>query len=161
MRNQIRPELHGEGFYLVQDDFHLQLVPEKLFEYLAAQVQAALIRPADKAKANRFFFAGIEKLDPDKQGRIMIPDGFMKDSKNPDPLVRTRISREVTVVGSGDRIEIWDREEFQDFMRQANKESKSFEPQTMELFGAMKPVPQLAGAGSTAASKMEEAGSEA
>jgi MraZ protein len=144
MRNQVRPELHGDGFYLVQEKRYLQLVPAALFEHLASSVKAALMPTAKVAKASRYFFSGVFKLDPDKQGRVMIPDGFMKDSKNPDPLARTLLNHEVTLVGNGDRIEIWNRAAFLAHMTEANEDVDSFIDVLIELFGTLREVPQFA-----------------
>jgi MraZ protein len=158
MRNQIRPELHGEGFYLVQDKRYLQLVPERLFEHLAGTNVAALLPAAKVSKASRFFFASVMKLDPDKQGRVMIPDGFMKDSKNPDPLARMRLSHDVTLVGNGDRIEIWNRADFLSHMTEAGDDTASFQDDITERFGKPMPVPQLSAAGVSGAGRGDEGG---
>ena len=143
MRDQIRPEIHGEGFYLVQEKRYLQLVPEKLFEHLASRVKASLLPEAKVAKASRFFFSGVFKLDPDKQGRVMIPDGFMKDSKNPDPLARTTLNHEVTLAGNGDRIEVWNRATFLAHMLEANDEVDTFIDVLIKLFGTPEAIPQF------------------
>lgn len=154
MRNQVRPELHGEGFYLVQEKRYLQLVPAALFEHLAQHVKAALMPTAKIAKASRFFFSGVFKLEPDKQGRVMIPDGFMKDSKTPDPLARTLLNHEVTLVGNGDRIEVWNRAAFLAHMTEANDDVESFMDVLTELFGTLQPMPQVApGAMASAAAR--------
>ena len=160
MRNQVRPELLGEGFYLVQEKRYLQLVPANLFEHLASSVKASLMPTAKIAKASRYFFSGVFKLDPDKQGRVMIPDGFMKDSKNPDPLARTLLNREVTLVGNGDRIEVWNRAAFLAHMTEANEDVESFIDVLTELFGTLQPMPQYspaAGAATVAAGSPESA----
>src|SRR5262245_17919054 len=107
LRNSMDPEKDGEGFYLVQEARYLQLIPQKLFESLAGHTPAGILPPAEVAKARRFLYSMSTRLDPDKQGRVMIPDGFMRDSKSPDPLAQITLEREVTLVGNGDRIEIW------------------------------------------------------
>jgi MraZ protein len=126
LRNQMNPETDGSGFYLVQESRYLQLVPAQAFETLAGNIRTGLLPRAEVAKARRFLFANSYKLEPDKQGRVMIPDGFMRDSKTPDPLAQTTLNREVTLVGNGDRIEIWNREEFLAHMREAKADLPSF-----------------------------------
>jgi MraZ protein len=135
LRNQLNPEIHGTGFYLMQESRYLQLVPEKAFEELSSHVRPGLLPPAQVAKARRFLFSMTTKLDPDKQGRVMIPDGFMRDSKSPDPLAQTTLNREVTLVGNGDRIEIWNREEYLNHMREAKADLPSFLDTLHQLFG--------------------------
>jgi len=138
LRNQMDPDL-GTGFYLVQENRYLQLVPEKAFETLSSNSRVGLLPRAQVAKARRFLFSMTFKLEPDKQGRVMIPDGFMKDSKNPDPLAQTTLNREVTLVGNGDRIEIWNRDEYLAHMREAKADLPSFMD---ALYGMFSEPPQ-------------------
>jgi MraZ protein len=112
IRNQMNPETDGSGFYLVSEDKYLQLIPEKLFEALASQHTTGLVLSEEEALASRALYSLSTKLDLDKQGRVMIPDGLMEDSENADLLARKTIKREVTLVGNGDRIEIWNRAEY-------------------------------------------------
>jgi MraZ protein len=135
LRNQLVPEIHGTGFYLMQESRYLQLIPEKAFEELSGNIRPGLMPAAQVAKARRFLFSMTTKLDPDKQGRVMIPDGFMRDSKTPDPLAQTTLNREVTLVGNGDRIEIWNRDEYLNHMREAKADLPSFMDTLHELFG--------------------------
>jgi len=142
LRNQMNPEIHGTGFYLVQENRYLQLVPEKAFEALSSNVRTGLLPRAQIAKARRFLFSMTFKLEPDKQGRVMVPDGLMKDSKNPDPLAQTTLNREVTLVGNGDRIEIWNREDYLAHMREAKADLPSFMDALYGMFGDPPTTPQ-------------------
>ena len=49
----------------------------------------------------RFFFAGAVEVEPDKQGRILIPQP-LRDYAS--------IEKDVTFIGTGDRAEIWSTE---------------------------------------------------
>lgn len=51
------------------------------------------------APLNRFFFAGAAEVEPDKQGRILIPN-HLRDYAG--------LEREVTIAGVSNRAEIWD-----------------------------------------------------
>ncbi len=54
----------------------------------------------EKARAlRRYMFAGAEKVDVDKLGRILLP-ALLKEY--------ARINRDVMVIGAGDHFEIWD-----------------------------------------------------
>jgi MraZ protein len=48
----------------------------------------------------RFFFSGAAEVEPDKQGRIMLPSALVESA---------RLGREVVVAGVYDHLEIWDR----------------------------------------------------
>lgn len=141
LRNQMNPQIHGTGFYLMQENRYLQLLPEKAFEELAGQIRAGLLPPAKVAKARRFLFSLTTKLEPDKQGRVIIPDGFMRDSKSPDPLARTQLNREVTLAGNGDRIEIWNRDEYLMHMREAKADPASINDTLDDIFGRAPAAP--------------------
>jgi len=112
IRNQMNPETFGSGFYLVQETKYLQLIPERLFEALANQQVTGILPTEEDALASRALYSLSTRLDLDKQGRVMIPDGLMADSEHPDPLAQKTIKREVTLVGNRDRIEIWNRDEY-------------------------------------------------
>ena len=147
LRSQMNPETDGNGFYLVQESRYLQLVPAQAFEALAGTIRTGLLPRAQVAKARRFLFSMSFKLEPDKQGRIMIPEGFMKDSKTPDPLAQTTLNKEVTLVGNGDRIEIWNRDEYLAHMREAKADLPSFMDALYGMFGdpPASPVPAAPG----------------
>ncbi len=54
----------------------------------------------DTRTLQRHFFGGASEDKPDKQGRVLLPA----------PLVRYgKLAKDVTVVGSNDHLEIWDR----------------------------------------------------
>lgn len=52
----------------------------------------------------RFFLAGAASVEVDKQGRILIP-GSLRDFAG--------LEKDVVLVGVGSRIEIWDKEKYQ------------------------------------------------
>lgn len=145
IRNAMDPQRDGAGFYLVQETRYLQLIPEKLFELLANQAPTGLMPAADVAKARRYLYSLSTKLDPDKQGRVIIPDGLLRDSADPDPLAQTTVKRDVTLVGNGDRIEIWNRDDYIAHMREATADRASFQATLQKMFGGISP-----GAGTTA-----------
>jgi len=55
---------------------------------------------AEARALQRFFYAGAVETEPDRQGRVMLPPALIEHGG---------LGREVTVVGLGDRLEIWDR----------------------------------------------------
>jgi hypothetical protein len=65
----------------------------------------------------------------------MIPDRFMHDSKTPDPIMPGILSREVTLVGASDRIELWNRADYINHMRELMADRLSFQATMQQLFG--------------------------
>ena len=53
-----------------------------------------------RTELERFFYGGSQDMDLDSAGRIMVP-GFLAEHAG--------LTKEVVVVGAGDRLELWDR----------------------------------------------------
>lgn len=118
IRKAMDPITDGAAFYLVPEGRYLQMIPEKLFERLAGWSDARLTVSPEIAKARRLLFATAAKLEWDKQGRCIIPDRFFIDRKTSDPLNEGILSRDVTLVGVGERMELWNRLDFQNHLRE-------------------------------------------
>ena len=71
---------------------------------------------------NRLYFSGACEIDIDSQGRISIPE-YLKEYSN--------IKREIIIVGVAERIEIWNRQEWNKFY-QGNR--RKFEEMAEDLF---------------------------
>lgn len=105
IRKQLVPERDGEAFFLViGQQRKIWFLPEKYYYTLVNQRQSELTPDADVLAFNRMLFALACRVEWDKQGRAVIPDKILK---------RTRIEREVTLVGVGDRLELWNRSEWE------------------------------------------------
>lgn len=139
IRNAMDPEKDGSAFILVPEGRYLQLIPEKLFEKLSNQSTAGLAMSADVAKARRLIFANASRLEPDKSGRVIVPDRFMADSKNRDPFTEAMLTREVTLVGANDRLELWNRHDFLNHMRELMADRASLQNTMQQLFAAPSP----------------------
>lgn len=136
IRNAMNPETDGTAFYLVPEGRYLQLIPEKLFERLANASPAGLMPAPEVAKVRRYLFSMASRLEPDKQGRVQIPDRFMAKSKNPDPLTMVHLGDEVTLVGANDRIELWNRGDYINHMRELMADRLSFQATLQQMFGS-------------------------
>ena len=55
---------------------------------------------------NRLYFSGAVELVPDRQGRVLLPQ-YLKDF--------AEIKRDIVIVGVSNRIEIWSKEQWQNF----------------------------------------------
>ena len=73
---------------------------------------------------NRLLFSGAQDVSPDKQGRILLPQ-YLKDFAD--------IKRDVMIVGVSNRIEIWAKNNWQDFYANSRQ---SFEEIAEKLMDA-------------------------
>jgi MraZ protein len=78
----------------------LEAYPRGGWEQTVARIGALDPLGADARRLRRLVFGGAAQGDLDKQGRIVVPAGL---------LAHAGITREVTVVGVSDHLEIWDR----------------------------------------------------
>ena len=60
---------------------------------------------------NRMFFSGAADVMPDKQGRFIIPS-YLKDYAH--------IKRETVIIGVSNRVEIWDKNMWEEFYKNSN-----------------------------------------
>jgi MraZ protein len=94
---KLREEL-GYKFYITKGvDNNLYVYSEKEWGNLADYIRKL---PFTKAKdVQHFFFGGATEVEPDKQGRVIIP-----------PYLRSHahLDKDVTIVGAMVRAEIWD-----------------------------------------------------
>ena len=90
----------GERFYVTKGlDGCLFVLSEEGWKRLQDKIVAM---PMSKARQlQRFFFSGAAEVEPDKQGRILIPQP-LRDYAS--------IEKDVTFIGTGDRAEIWSTE---------------------------------------------------
>ena len=93
-------EVLGERFYVTKGlDGCLFVLSEEGWKRLQDKIVAM---PMSKARQlQRFFFSGAAEVEPDKQGRILIPQP-LRDYAS--------IEKDVTFIGTGDRAEIWSTE---------------------------------------------------
>ena len=73
-------------------------------------------------KFNRLFFSGAVQAVPDRQWRILIPD-YLKEYAH--------LSKDIIMIGVSNRIEIWDREKWNDFYKDTKE---SYEDIAENLF---------------------------
>ncbi|MEG1426359.1 MAG: division/cell wall cluster transcriptional repressor MraZ, partial [Oscillospiraceae bacterium] len=62
----------------------------------------------------RYFFSGASDVEPDKQGRILLPQA-LRDYAG--------LSKEITVIGTGTRAEIWDTDHWRAYNAAQTQES--------------------------------------
>jgi MraZ protein len=79
----------------------LYAYPRRSWEGMAERIQALDPLAEASRKMRRHFFGGAAHGELDKQGRMVIPQALLEGAG---------ITREVTVAGVYDHLEIWDRE---------------------------------------------------
>lgn len=89
----------GDRFFITKGlDGCLFVYPEDEWEVLGAKIRAI---PLSKGRRlQRFFFSGATDAEPDKQGRILIPQNLREYAN---------LDKEVVVIGASNRAEIWDK----------------------------------------------------
>ncbi len=135
IRNALDPEKDGIAFYLVPETRYLQLIPEKLFERLVNVVPTGLMPAPEVAKVRRLIISNASRLEPDGQGRVIIPERFMVDGKIRDSFTRAFIERKVTLVGAVDRLELWNRADYAAHMRELDADRIALQPTIQQMFG--------------------------
>lgn len=111
---RLREEL-GQTFHVTVGMDHCLSVYSD--ESWAAFTDKLRVLPYSKAKALRPLFANAIDCEPDGQGRILIP-AKLREYAN--------LQKEVVVIGSFDRVEIWNAE------RWAREEAMAFESGSLE-----------------------------
>ena len=96
----------------------------RAFEQLAGQAQEAPVTDKAVRDYTRLLFAGASDDQPDKQGRLTIP-----------PMLReyASLSKDVIVIGVGNRLEIWDSARWQDY---SDGREQAFSDLSDEVFPA-------------------------
>jgi MraZ protein len=104
VRSRIRPEEHGDGYFLVIGiNRHPWLYPERYYEDLVTRQQTDITPAQDLLAFDQMHFALASRLEPDKQGRVLLPDKILK---------RAGIKKEVTLIGARDHLELWNRSDW-------------------------------------------------
>ncbi|MDD5952519.1 MAG: division/cell wall cluster transcriptional repressor MraZ [Oscillospiraceae bacterium] len=90
----------GKRFYVTKGlDGCLFVIPSQGWEQLQEKIAAM---PISKSRSlQRFFFAGAAEVEPDKQGRILIPQNLREYAG---------LEKDVTFIGTSTRAEIWSTE---------------------------------------------------
>src|SRR5689334_9752502 len=81
----------------------LWLQPDSLYREWLARRQTSLAPGEDEEKFNEAHFAMIDRVNWDAQGRVVIPDRMVR---------RTNLGKNLTIVGDGDHLAVWNREEW-------------------------------------------------
>ena len=97
-------------------DQSLFLYPRKEWDVIAAKLAALPLSQANSRAFARLMLAGAFDIEPDKQGRVMIPEYLRKFAS---------LSKRIVVAGLYDRIEIWDEPAWLAYKATTERESTS------------------------------------
>lgn len=103
----------------------LFVFPISEFSTLQAQLKAAPLTSKQSRDFNRVLLSGAHDEIPDKQGRVTIP-----------PILRTwaSLERELAVVGTGNKVEIWDAMAWDAYLEGASAAFDDAAPEVMPDF---------------------------
>lgn len=93
-------EALGEKFIITKGlDGCLFVYPDDEWEILRKKINDL---PFSQSRdLQRFFFSGAVELEPDKQGRIVIPSHLREHAK---------LDKEIVIIGASTRAEVWDKD---------------------------------------------------
>lgn len=118
---KFRDELAG-GLVLTRGQEHcLTMFSSREFESVHEQLRAAPMTSKDARDYLRVFLSGAAAEQPDKQGRITIPQILRKYAG---------LERELAVIGLGNRAEIWDARTWESYL---NETEQGFAERTDEV----------------------------
>jgi MraZ protein len=105
IRKSMNPERDGDAFFLVLGlNRKPWLYPDVYYRELVNQMQSDITPGEEQLDFAHANFALANRLEWDSQGRLLIPDKTIR---------RTELSREVTLIGAGDHLEIWSRTDWE------------------------------------------------
>ncbi len=98
-----REEL-GDSFVITRGlDACLTIYPKAAWQKMAERLQSLSTTRKEVRALIRFLIGGSNEVEYDKQGRILIPAHLREYA---------HIKRDAIVIGTGDRIEVWSKEEY-------------------------------------------------
>lgn len=98
-----RPAFESGGYLSLANDPCIQLHTPDSFAATARIIEAIPAETPEGDEARRAFFGNVGLVQKDAQGRITLSNDF---------LAHAAITRDVVVVGVGDKLEIWDRSNY-------------------------------------------------
>ncbi len=106
---EVFKENYVERFFVTRGlDTCLFVFTEDEWKKQESRFKALSFTNTEARQFNRIFFSGACEVTCDKQGRILIPE-YLKDFAN--------IKRDVIIVGVSNRMEIWSKENWQEFYK--------------------------------------------
>ena len=122
--SKFRVELKNKVVVTRGLDKCLFVYPMKVWQELASKLGAIPVGEASTRSFVRLMLAGATDVETDKQGRILIPD-YLKEYAGLD--------RNVIIAGIYNRLEIWDELKWNEYKKNAEKNSDEIAEQLGKL----------------------------
>lgn len=101
----------GDSFVVTRGlDGCLFAYPLSEWQVLESRLKSLPLTRKDARAFVRFLFSGASECELDKQGRIMIPQTLREHAK---------LDKDVVVIGVSNRVEFWAKEQWEQYMTQA------------------------------------------
>jgi MraZ protein len=108
LRSQIDVETYGSNFYLAMGpNGILCLYPEKYFQQIALVGAPGTGAPDETVAFERLSFALANKVELDRQGRLLINEKLRR---------RANLGTTLTLVGVRDHIEVWNTDNWEHYL---------------------------------------------
>ena len=104
--SKLRDPLGKSLFITLGPDNVLEIRNESHFSVWRDKLLATNSLNKNSRDFARILLGNTQKVSPDKQGRVALTESF---------LTKTKITKEVTFVGVGNKVEIWPTKAFDDF----------------------------------------------
>ena len=107
-------DILGNNFVITRGIEHcIYVYPNDTFNHIVTKLESLPFTKKDARAFTRFFMSGATAIELDKQGRVNVPS----------PLITyANLSTKCVIVGTGDRLEIWDEDAFNEFICSCNDE---------------------------------------
>ena len=107
VREQVSAEEVGRFYLALGVNRVLSLYPEKYYQRIALAVAPRKVAPDESLAFDRVNFALAGRVELDRQGRVLLNEKAMR---------RAKLGTEVTMIGAGDHLEIWNRDQWEDYL---------------------------------------------
>jgi MraZ protein len=115
---KFRDELAGGVVVTKGQERCLYVFSTPEFQRIADQLREQPMTHKAARAYSRVFFASAHDEVPDKQGRVMIP-GHLREYAG--------LNRELVVIGASTRVEIWDKQSWEDYLAQSEEDFADIE----------------------------------
>ena len=107
IREQVSSEEEGRFYLVLGVNRVLCLYPEKYYQRIALAVAPRKVAPDESLAFDRVNFALAGMVELDRQGRVLLNEKAMR---------RAKLGTEVTMIGAGDHLEIWNRDQWEEYL---------------------------------------------
>jgi len=96
----------------------LAVYPKEEFDRIATRLSTTSQGSVTARNFLRMFFSGAHEEVPDKQGRVIVPEHLR---------AYATLERDVTVIGTGTKLEIWDRATWEEQLQRTEPEFRDLD----------------------------------